>query len=777
MTTDVSSFDPVPFASKDLNISARQVAAVARLFAEGNTVPFIARYRKEVHGNLDEVQISDIQEKLSYYNTLESRRQTILKSIEEQGKLTDELKKKIVACPSKTELEDLYLPYKPKRRTRAIIAKEKGLEPLADLISAQGTDGNPEETAATFISEEKEVASAEEALKGARDIIAEQIAEKAEVRALIREAYFKTGTIASSPVISSDSDENSKYKDYFDFSQPIDAIPSHRYLAIRRGETEGVLRRKLTIDAEPQLERMNAICEANPASPWFAELEKAVQDAYKRLLTTSVEIDVSVEMKMKADRSAVEVFAKNLRSLLLAAPYGEKAVIGIDPGLRTGCKCVAVDATGKYLDTITIYLEQSDAKTRQANIDLSAFIEKYQPQSIAIGNGTAGRETEAFTKSLLKDMQLTNISVVSVSEAGASVYSASPVAREEFPDLDLTIRGAISIARRLQDPLAELVKVDPKSIGVGQYQHDVYQQLLKDKLDEVVVSCVNHVGVELNTASAPLLSRVAGIGDSLAKKIVDYRNEHGAFKSRKALMDVSGLGPRAFEQAAGFLRIHGGDQPLDASSVHPERYKLVEQMATDLNKPLEKLVGDAEIIKQIKITNYISDDVGELTLKDIIDELNKPGRDPRSTFTEVGFREDVMTMKDLKEGMELKGIVTNVTAFGAFVDIGVHQDGLVHISQLSDHFVKDPADVVQAGDRIAVRVLEVDLKRKRISLTAKSKEADKPAGKKPNQPRNGNKPQQQQRKNNKRPTNKNRNNTPKRDDKPNGFFNNPFGNL
>ncbi|MDF7824249.1 Tex family protein [Pontiellaceae bacterium B12227] len=770
MTTETPSFDPVPLASAALNISARQVAAVAKLFAEGNTVPFIARYRKEVHGNLDEVQISDIQEKLSYYNTLESRRQTILKSIDEQDKLTDELKKKIQECQSKTGLEDLYLPYKPKRRTRAMIAKEKGLEPLAELILSQAASGDAEAEAAKYINEEKEVATADDALAGARDIIAEQIAEKAEVRALIREAYFKTGAITSGPATATKADEDSKYKDYFDFSQPIDDIPSHRYLAIRRGETEGVLHRKLSIDADPHIERMKEIVEINPASPFFQELEKAVLDAYKRLLTTSVEIDVSVEMKMKADRSAVEVFAKNLRSLLLAAPYGEKSVIGIDPGLRTGCKCVALDATGKYLDTITIYLGQGAEKEKQAKIKLSEFIEKHQPQSIAVGNGTAGRETEAFTKSLLKDMQM-KLSVVSVSEAGASVYSASAIAREEFPDLDLTIRGAISIARRLQDPLAELVKVDPKSIGVGQYQHDVYQQLLKDKLDEVVVSCVNHVGVELNTASAPLLSRVAGIGDSLAKKIVDYRNEHGAFKSRKELLEVSGLGPRAFEQAAGFLRIHGGTQPLDASAVHPERYKLVEQIAADLGEPLEKLVGSVEIVKQIKISNYISGDVGELTLKDIIDELNKPGRDPREQFEEVGFREDVMTMKDLKEGMELKGVVTNVTAFGAFVDIGVHQDGLVHISQLSNQYVKDPADVVQAGDRIEVHVLEVDIKRKRISLSAKKKGAAKSSIDR--KPGGGNKKPQGQR----RPNNKNRNNNPNRDNKPRGFVNNPFADL
>ena len=762
MTSEASTFDPVPFASKDLNISARQVAAVAKLFAEGNTVPFIARYRKEAHGNLDEVQISNIQEKLAYYNSLEERRQTILKSINEQGKLTDELKKKIDECQSKTGLEDLYLPYKPKRRTRAMIAREKGLEPLAEIIFQQG-EGNPEAEAAKFIDEEKEVKTAEEALQGARDIIAEQIAERAEVRALIRETYFKSGTIASSPAKGTETDENSKYKDYFDFSQPVSKIPSHRYLAIRRGETEGVLRRKLTIDAAPQIERIKTLCNANPASTFFGELEKAILDAYKRLLTTSVEVDVSAEMKLKADRAAVEIFAKNLRNLLMAAPYGEKTVIGIDPGLRTGCKCVALDATGKYLDTITIYPSQGEEKEKQAKIDLSGFIEKHQPLAIAIGNGTAGRETEAFTKALLKEMQ-SAVSVVSVSESGASVYSASPIARDEFPDLDLTVRGAISIARRLQDPLAELVKVDPKSIGVGQYQHDVHQQLLKDKLDEVVVSSVNRVGVELNTASAPLLSRVAGIGDSLAKKIVAHRNENGAFKSRKELLKVSGLGPRAFEQAAGFLRVHASEQPLDASAVHPERYKLVEQIATDLGEPLEKLVGNVEIVSKIKISNYVSEEVGELTLKDIVDELKKPGRDPREQFEEVGFREDVMTMKDLTKDMELKGVVTNVTAFGAFVDIGVHQDGLVHISELANHFVKDPADVVKTGDKIDVRVLEVDLKRKRISLSAKKKGAPKPEKKKrPQGKRPQNRTQRQPRE--------------ARPDRPRGFINNPFGDL
>ncbi len=712
-------FNPIPFVSRDLQIAPRQVGAVALLFAEGNTIPFIARYRKEAHGNLDEVQIQDIQEKLSYYTTLEDRRQTVLKSIEEQGKLTDELRAAIAGCESKTGLEDLYLPYKPKRRTRAAIAREKGLEPLAELILAQPVDADPAAVVMEFINEEKEVRTIEEALAGARDIIAEQIAENAQIRAAIREAYFKRGMISSKTAKADAVAETSKYKDYFEFSQAIADIPSHRYLAIRRGETEGELRRSLVVDAEPELARIRELCTPDPQSPFADELEKAILDAYKRLLTLSVEMDVSVEMKMKADRAAVEIFAKNLRSLLLTAPFGEKPVIGIDPGLRTGCKCVAIDATGKYLDTITIYPSQGSEQTRKAQIDLGSFIQKYKPSAIAVGNGTAGRETEAFVKSLLGLMKATDISVVAVSEAGASVYSASPIAREEFPDLDLTVRGAISIARRLQDPLAELVKTDPKSIGVGQYQHDVYQELLKDKLDEVVVSCVNHVGVELNTASAPLLSRVAGVGETLARKIVDYRNGNGAFRNRRDLLKVPGLGPRTFEQAAGFLRIRGGDNPLDASSVHPERYSLVETMAADIGQPLDKLVGNVEVVSKISIRKYVSDAVGEPTLNDIISELRKPGRDPREQFEDVGFREDVTTMADLSEGMELKGIVTNVTAFGAFVDIGVHQDGLVHISQLCDRYINDPSEVVQAGDRITVRVLEVDLPRKRISLTAR----------------------------------------------------------
>ncbi|MFC1467388.1 Tex family protein [Verrucomicrobiota bacterium] len=710
------SFDPIPFASKDLNISARQIGAVAKLFREGNTVPFIARYRKEATGNLDEVQIANIQDKLTYYNSLEARRQTILKSIDEQGKLSETLEKKIRDCLSKTELEDLYLPYKPKRRTRAMIAKEKGLEPLAVLISGQPLDGNVEAEAEKFINAEKEVASVADALQGARDIVAEQIAETAEVRAYLRKLFSDTGILVSAKLIPDDN-KPTKFEQYYDFREAVSKIPSHRYLAIRRGEAEGVLRKKVEIDNDTAVAKLKEMAGVNPASPFTSQLELTVEDAFKRLLALSVELDLSVEMKMKADRAAVEIFAQNLRNLLLAAPYGEKPVIGIDPGLRTGCKCVAIDATGKYLETITIYPSQGKAKEQKAEIDLGNFIAKHNPRAIAVGNGTAGRETEAFTKKLLRTMQK-KTSVVSVSESGASVYSASEVARDEFPDLDLTVRGAISIARRLQDPLAELVKVDPKSIGVGQYQHDVYQQLLKDKLDEVVVSCVNHVGVELNTASALLLARVAGIGPALAKTIVEHRNTNGAFQSRQNLLKVAGLGPRTFEQCAGFLRIRGGAHPLDASAVHPERYAVVEKMAADLGVELSELVGDANQAGKVNLKNYITDDLGTLTLQDIVDELKKPGRDPREQFEEAGFREDVMEMTDLKIGMELNGIVTNVTAFGAFVDIGVHQDGLVHISCLSNKFIKDPSEAVSTGDRIKVWVQDVDLQRKRISLTA-----------------------------------------------------------
>ena len=716
--TQEAEMASLPKLVQELGISPRQIAAVARLLAEGNTIPFIARYRKEAHGNLDEVQIGKIQERLAYHRELDERRNTILKSIEDQGKLTDELKAKILACGTKSALEDLYLPFKPKRRTRAMIARERGLEPLADKILEQ-PDGSPDADAAAFVDAEKGVADTASALAGARDIVAERIAEDADVRGLVRHAYSTTAKVVSE-VVEPRPKEPTKFEQYYEFSEAAATIPSHRYLAIRRGQTEGVLRVKLDVDSEPLVDDIAKRYNVRPGTPYGAQLRSAVEDAYRRLIAPSVEVDVSVEMKLKADRAAVEVFADNLRNLLLAAPLGEHRVIGIDPGLRTGCKCAALDATGKFLDTVTIYLAQGGRSLMEAKIDLLRFIQKHRPEAIAIGNGTGGRETEAFVREALKQANATKIIVVSVSEAGASVYSASDIAREEFPDLDLTIRGAISIARRLLDPLAELVKIDPKAIGVGQYQHDVYQPMLADKLGEVVESCVNHVGVELNTASAPLLARVSGVGPSMAKKIIAYRDGHGAFKSRQELLNVPTLGPKTFEQAAGFLRIRGAENPLDASAVHPERYALVEKMAKDMGVDLRAMIGNAALVDGIHLRDYVSADVGELTLKDILAELKKPGRDPRASFEMPKFLDDVLTIEDVKPGMQIEGVVTNVAAFGAFVDIGVHQDGLVHVSQLSDRFVRDPAEVVKVGQKLKVTVLEVDVPRKRISLSARS---------------------------------------------------------
>ena len=701
MKEETNAAKVLPRISAELGISAGQVAAVAKLLKEGDTIPFIARYRKEVHGNLDEVQISKIQERLTYYAELEDRRATILKSIDEQGKLTDELREKIESCMVKAALEDLYQPYKPKRRTRAMIAKEKGLEPLADAI----WEGHLDDAAL-------KAASADD-LQGARDILAERIADMAEVRGYVRETFAKK-SVVKSEVVSPKPTEPTKFEQYYDFEEPIAEIPSHRYLAICRGQKEGVLWRKFKLDPEPVLARIEEIVGRGGSE----QLRLAIADAYKRLLAPSCEIDVATEKKMEADRAAVDVFAENLRNLLLASPLGEKRVLAIDPGIRTGCKVAMLDETGKFLVNTVIYPMQ---RTAEAQDVLARLVEKFRPDAIAVGNGTAGRETEAFARSVLKLIGAKDVMVVSVSEAGASVYSASETARDEFPDLDLTVRGAISIGRRLQDPLAELVKIEPKAIGVGQYQHDVFQPLLEAKLDEVTVSCVNKVGVELNTASAPLLTRVSGIGASLAKRIVEWRNAHGAFRSRSDLKKVTGLGPKAFEQSAGFLRIRGAANPLDASAVHPERYALVEAMAKDLGVGVGELVGNAALAGQIELKKYVSEDVGLPTLKDIVDELKKPGRDPRAVFEKPAFRDDVTTIDDVREGMTLEGVVTNVTAFGAFVDIGIHQDGLVHVSELADRFVSDPSEVVKTGDKIKVRVIGVDKARNRISLSARTK--------------------------------------------------------
>lgn len=727
------TFDPVPLLHEELNLPPKGIRAVLDLLAERGTVPFIARYRKEATGGLDEVQIRAIQERSTYLKELDERRRVILESIAGQGALTEELTQRINACRTKQALEDLYLPFKPKRRTRGTVAKERGLEPLAQAILAQSGAKPPEELAVEFVRPAEgledpnlAVPDVEAALKGARDIVAEQVAETAEVRALCRKAFGKEGTLASEATGQA-KEQRSKYEQYYAYREPVKSMPSHRFLAIRRGEREGLLRVRIEVDEAPLLQQIYNQFQLEPQSPWAPQLRTAIDDAFQRLIAPSVETDVRVELKQRADIEAVEVFADNLENVLLAAPMGEKPVLGIDPGLRTGCKCAAVDSTGKFLEHVTINLVRGDDAKEGARTNLAQIINKHRPAAIAVGNGTGGREAEAFVREVVASEavqeDLRNIPVVQVNEAGASVYSASEVAREEFPTLDLTVRGAISIARRLQDPLAELVKVDPKSIGVGQYQHDVHQPLLARKLDEVVESCVNRVGVSLNTASAPLLARVAGIGPKLAKSIVMHREATGLFSSREQLLEVSGLGPRTFEQAAGFLRIRGGTSPLDASAVHPERYALVETIARDMNMQVEELVGNQSAADSIDISRYVGGDVGEPTLRDIVEELKKPGRDPRASFEPPRFRADVHTLEDLTAGMELEGVVTNVTAFGAFVDVGVHQDGLVHISQLADRFVKDPHEVVRAGDRLTVRVLEVDLDRRRISLTARKEAA------------------------------------------------------
>lgn len=698
-------------------IPTASVRSVMALLQEKATVPFIARYRKEATGELDEVQIRTIQERSEWYRELLDRRETVLKTIREAGKLTPELEAQILATRSRQTLEDLYLPYRPKRRTRATIARERGLEPLAEALLAQGSEA-PEALAAKYVNAELEVADVATALAGARDIIAEKVAENADIRAFAREHMRKTGVLAVE-VAPEHKDARTKYEQYYDFSEPLATIPSHRFLAIRRGEREEILRTNIEIDGEPVVSTAMQALGVNVRSPSAAELQRAAAEAWRRLLSASIETDVRVDLKSESDEAAVRIFANNLRELLMAAPLGGRSVIGIDPGLRTGCKVAVVNETGAFIENTTLYIARGAASEEASRRELSALIAKHAPFAIAVGNGTAGRETEDFVRALLKDQGIKNIIVVLVNEAGASVYSASDIAREEFPDLDLTVRGAISIARRLQDPLAELVKIDPKSIGVGQYQHDVQQTLLNRKLDEVVESCVNAVGVEVNTASAPLLAQVAGIGPTLARRIVEHRATQGAFLSRKALLDVSGLGPRTFEQCAGFLRVHVSKNPLDRSAVHPERYALVEAIAKDAGVPLDELVGNADRASQIDIRRYLSGDVGEATLRDIIRELSKPGRDPRDAFEAPAFREDIREVSDLKPGMILEGVFTNVTAFGAFVDIGVHQDGLVHVSRLADRFVRDPSEVASAGQRVTVKVLDVDYDRKRISLTCR----------------------------------------------------------
>lgn len=694
-----------------------QVENCIQLFSEGSTVPFIARYRKERTGELDEVIIREIDELFRYFCDLEQRRQTVLKSIEEQGKLTPELRERIEATRQKQELEDLYLPYKPKRRTKAAIAREKGLQPLADMIILQQiTSGSPEVVAASFVAPEKGVADAQAALEGAAHILAECLADDADARAMVRRMTSDDGVWVSKAVADK-REQQSKYEMYYDFQESLKTIPSHRMLAMRRGEKDGVLYLTLAAPAEQIVAGLKARL-IKVASIFSELLGQVAADAYKRLIAPSIEVELRLESKERADHDAIAVFAGNLRNLLMAPPAGGRRTLGIDPGLRTGSKLAVVDATGRFLEHVTIYPHTGETQLPKARREFIRLVTQHDIEMIAVGNGTAGREMESFAKETLSIEGL-SIAVVMVSEAGASVYSASEIAREEFPDQDLTVRGAISIARRLQDPLGELVKIDPKSIGVGQYQHDVNQSMLQRSLDAVVESCVNQVGVDLNTASWALLSYVSGIGQSLAKTIVKYRDENGPFASRTALMQVPRFGVRAFEQSAGFLRIKGGGNPLDNTSVHPERYGLVERMAADSGITLEQLTSDAAAVELIRPERYVTDEVGLPTLNDIIAELKKPGRDPREAFTLAAFREDVRELKDLQPGMILQGVVTNVTAFGAFVDIGVHQDGLVHISHLSKRYVKEPSSVVHAGQLVNVRVLACDIQRKRISLSIK----------------------------------------------------------
>jgi uncharacterized protein len=697
-----------------LDINLSQATAVVNLLAEGGTVPFIARYRKELTGGLDEVQIAKVRDEMERLQTLDKRRETILASIEEQGKLTEELKTEIENAETLSKLEDIYLPYKPKRRTKATIAREKGLGPLAELIFNQG-DIDVEAEAAKYVDTEKQVADTTDALNGARDIIAEWINENAAAREKLRHLFKEKATIKSR-VLRGKEEAGEKFKDYFDWEEKLSAAPSHRILAMRRGENEGILSFDISPDADDALDLLEALFvkSNNETTPLVKE---AIAYSYNKMLQLSIETEMRLLTKQSADEKAITVFADNLRELLLASPLGQKSILAVDPGFRTGCKIVALNKQGKLLANSVIYPHEPQRNKREAESVVLDFIAKYKLEAIAIGNGTAGRETEDFIRSLKTIPK--DVITVMVNESGASIYSASELAREEFPDEDLTVRGAVSIGRRLADPLAELVKLDAKSIGVGQYQHDVDQPMLKRKLDEVVESCVNAVGVEVNTASKQLLTYVSGLGLQLAHNIVEYRNENGAFKSKKDLMKVPRMGEKAFEQAAGFLRIVNASNPLDSSAVHPESYSIVEKMATDLNCNIQDLIQQKELRKQIDTKKYVTDKVGLPTLTDILKELEKPGRDPRKTFEAFKFTDGVNSIDDLREGMKLPGIVTNVTNFGAFVDIGVHQDGLVHISQLSNTFVDDPNKVVKVQQTVMVTVAEVDVKRKRIALSMK----------------------------------------------------------
>jgi uncharacterized protein len=701
--------------SRELNLKPGQVEATAALLEEGSTVPFIARYRKEATGSLDETVVTDIRDRLEQLDALDKRRSAVLKSLREQEKLTEELENRIQRAETIAEIEDIYLPFRPKRRTRASVARERGLEPLALMLFEQNPTTDPVAEARSFVNPELGITGPEDALSGARDIIAEWVNENADSRLKLRALFSERGMLHSRLVPGKES-EGIQFRDYFDKTELLKTAPSHRILAVRRGEKEGFL----TVRIEPPEKEALSLLESTfvrSGSASSDQVRAAVHDGYKRLLVPSLETEMKNDSKLRADREAIQVFADNLRHLLMAPPLGFRKVMAIDPGFRTGCKLVCLDPQGKFLHSETIFPHSGEQTLKKAGERIRFLVEKHSTEAIAIGNGTAGRETESF----IRDLGLpSEVMILMVDESGASIYSASKAAREEFPDHDLTVRGAVSIGRRLMDPLAELVKIDPKSIGVGQYQHDVDQSELKKSLDDVVVSCVNAVGVEINSASPRLLSYISGLGPQLARNIISFREENGPFRKRDELKRVPRLGPRAFQQSAGFLRISGGENPLDASAVHPESYPIVEKMAHDLGCSVADLTREASLREKIAPAKYITDRAGMPTLLDILQELAKPGRDPRETFEAFSFARGVQKLSDLEPGMRLPGIITNVTAFGAFVDVGVHRDGLVHVSELSDNFVKDPRQVVRVHQKVTVTVLEVDLERERVSFSMKA---------------------------------------------------------
>ncbi len=704
----------IPRIAGELGVSRPQVQAVADLLAQGATIPFIARYRKEATGSLDEVAVTAVRDRLGQLREIEDSRAMILGSLDKHGHLTEELREKVSAADTMAALNDIYLPFKPKRRTRATMAKEKGLEPLALRIMEQ-TGIDPAAAAAGFIDPEKGVETEEDALAGARDIIAEMVNENERARAMMRELFF-TKAVVSCRVAKGMEEKGAKYRDYFDWAEPLAGVPSHRMLAMRRGEKEDVLYFKIQPDETQAIALIESLFVKGRGADAM-QVREAVTDAYKRLLSRSMETEARLFAKQKADDEAIRVFAENLRQLLLSPPLGAKRVLAMDPGFRTGCKIVCLDRQGTLLHHDTIYPLMSEKKAGEEARKIRLLCEKFEIEAIAVGNGTGGRETEAFVRAI---SFAPPVRIIMVNESGASVYSASEAARQEFPDHDITVRGSVSIGRRLMDPLAELVKIDPKSIGVGQYQHDVDQADLRQALDDVVMSCVNRVGVDLNRASVPLLTYVSGLSPGVARNIVAYREKNGPFTSRRKLLDVPRLGPATFVQAAGFLRISDGDNPLDASAVHPESYSVVKAMAKDTGVAVTDLIKRPEIRDRIDISRYVTDTVGLPTLTDIMAELARPGRDPREKFEEFAFADGIEKIEDLLPGMKLPGIVTNITAFGAFVDVGVHQDGLVHVSQMADRFVKNPADIVKVGQKLMVTVLEVDIGRRRISLSLRS---------------------------------------------------------